>query len=726
MPEELEGSPRPPQDADEELRALARLLRDPARATRAARRFERLELLTEGPRGRVFHARDREDQGCEVELEFVAPGRLTGLEPAERAREIQAFLESFRRVHHVAVLRPRDAGVDPEGRVFLVWDLVQGESVRELLDRCGALPPRQAFEIARQVLQGLEALHAEGRVHGGLLPESVGLAARVPWTRENPFGIGVRLRRAGVEGLRGASASAGQDLFSVATLLAECLTGNRLEPDASNWAGSLAYSPTAALSARARELLEAALSRDALARPASARAFRLALERVPEARGKEAFPARSSPRTVLGLWIGALGLVLLSPVLWRAVSAAGDDAVDEAGRSSTDRGATEAPTHEAEAIARERDALERVSERANHAQEIQDLRDTLRSTLVELETAKKERGELSAELRSAVERSAGLSSALEDSIEGRERAAAASAQERAALERELARARAELRAAPAPGPAPSKEPAESEPLERYAHALSAAEPEGRLDLAALGRFRELASWSSRIRADPALRGLPGAREILGFDYARAFYLDAGVPATAPEAILEAAPDGSWREELGLRARLLADSSRYPGPSGARFLYHTRGSSGEQSWRWEEVRREGASWLVEQRFHDASGALLGSRRLRLARAERSFLEQVLDARDGILAEREIVDLARSGPEFTVRTFAPVEMPLPPAALGVPAAGWVSFRASLARSARRALVFQGEPATVWLSSEFGLVRAEHGGRATHELAYAEFPR
>jgi hypothetical protein len=271
-----------------------------------------------------------------------------------------------------------------------------------------------------------------------------------------------------------------------------------------------------------------------------------------------------------------------------------------------------------------------------------------------------------------------------------------------------------------------------EALARLAAELTAAEPGGRLDLAALGRARELEAWAARIASDPGLSALPAARDVVAFDCARRFYLAGEDAPVLPAGVLKAPRDGGWREELLLRATLLADGSAYPGPSDARFLYHTRDDSGAESWRWEVVRREAtppagaASWLVEQRFFDAAGRSVSTRALRVVRAERSFVEQVLDPRGGTLAESRLFDLARPDPQTSVRTFEIDDVPRPPAELGLGASRWVAFRAALARSERRALVVEGATATLWLSPEFGLVRAEHGGRTTHELVFAELPR
>ncbi len=334
MAEEHEP-PDPPANKnrpDDELRVLARLLKDPERAERPGgpqteiplARFEILGVQRAGPYGRAFRARDRDSQGREVLLHFLTRERPTAFRSAQLAARAEEFLSRLRRVAHAAILRPREAGVNPDGEPFLVWDLVEGETVRELLERKGALPPRHALEIARQILQGLEALHAQGLVHGELIPENVLLARRVPWSRENPFAVGVRLLDTGVASMFDEPIVPEEDLLGVGILLAELLTGVRLTRDASDWAGSHGYFPTASLRRRTRLLLDRALEREPAARFPDVRALRTAIERTSEWKGD----GRSSRRWIARVAVGLALLFLLVflplasfPRWWSAVFA---------------------------------------------------------------------------------------------------------------------------------------------------------------------------------------------------------------------------------------------------------------------------------------------------------------------------------------------------------------------------------------------------------------------
>ena len=58
------------------------------------------------------------------------------------------------------------------GSPFLVSELLEGESLRAVLDR-GALPQRKTIEHGVQIAHGLAAAHEKGIVHRDLKPENI-------------------------------------------------------------------------------------------------------------------------------------------------------------------------------------------------------------------------------------------------------------------------------------------------------------------------------------------------------------------------------------------------------------------------------------------------------------------------------------------------------------------------------------------------------------------------
>jgi eukaryotic-like serine/threonine-protein kinase len=58
------------------------------------------------------------------------------------------------------------------GSPFLVSELLEGESLRDVLD-CGALPQRKAIDYSVQIAQGLAIAHAKEIIDRDLKPENL-------------------------------------------------------------------------------------------------------------------------------------------------------------------------------------------------------------------------------------------------------------------------------------------------------------------------------------------------------------------------------------------------------------------------------------------------------------------------------------------------------------------------------------------------------------------------
>ncbi|HEX8768057.1 MAG TPA: protein kinase, partial [Jatrophihabitans sp.] len=76
------------------------------------------------------------------------------------------------RLSHLNAVAVYDQGSD-DGHVFLVMELVQGRTLRDLLRERGALPPALAVSIMEPVLAALAAAHRAGLVHRDVKPENV-------------------------------------------------------------------------------------------------------------------------------------------------------------------------------------------------------------------------------------------------------------------------------------------------------------------------------------------------------------------------------------------------------------------------------------------------------------------------------------------------------------------------------------------------------------------------
>jgi eukaryotic-like serine/threonine-protein kinase len=164
-----------------------------ARATRAetlSGRWQIIDVLGTGGMGTVYRARDRELDET-VALKMVKRETL-GPDALERFRR---EVKLARRVSHRNVARVFELG-EHEGERFFTMELIEGESLRSLLDRVGPMPMNRLIEIGVAIARGLDAAHQVGVVHRDLKPDNVlvGLDGRIAIT---DFGIAASLEQSG-------------------------------------------------------------------------------------------------------------------------------------------------------------------------------------------------------------------------------------------------------------------------------------------------------------------------------------------------------------------------------------------------------------------------------------------------------------------------------------------------------------------------------------------------
>lgn len=129
-----------------------------------------------------------------VAVKVLKPELAAGLGPERFLREI----EIAAKLNHPHILPVFDSG-EVDGLLYYVMPHVEGESLRNRLDREKQLPLDDALQIAREVADALSYAHSYGIVHRDIKPENVLLAGQ--HARVADFGIARAVTAAGSESL---------------------------------------------------------------------------------------------------------------------------------------------------------------------------------------------------------------------------------------------------------------------------------------------------------------------------------------------------------------------------------------------------------------------------------------------------------------------------------------------------------------------------------------------
>lgn len=285
--------------------------------------FQLCQLLGSGGMGEVWRAIDTRLARA-VALKLLSPARIRDGE--SRARFFQE-VRACSALNHPNIVTVFEAG-EQDGRPFLVMEMIEGETLRKVLER-GPVEPERALDITRQVLLGLAEAHAVGILHRDIKPENVMLRTD-GYVKVVDFGLAQIMRDSvdtritatdavvgtpmymSPEQASGVLLDARSDVFSLGIVLYEMLSGRRPFQGASflQILNAMAQSRPAVipgLSPELRRFLDRSLEREREDRYRDAQEMLLALREVTGSSGHVPvrMPSRAGDVAIVALPLSA-------------------------------------------------------------------------------------------------------------------------------------------------------------------------------------------------------------------------------------------------------------------------------------------------------------------------------------------------------------------------------------------------------------------------------------
>ena len=199
-------------------------------------RYKVTREVGRGAMGVVYEAEDP-NIGRTVALKTIF-AQTIGTNPDEVAQRFKNEARAAGGLSHPNIVTVFDAG-EHEGTLYLAMEFLEGETLEQHLVQRRTISPERAIDITRQICAALDFAHAKGIVHRDIKPANVMLLSNGT-VKITDFGIARTAEAITMTGqvlgtphfmspeqVRGRMVDGRSDMFSVAVMLYEMLTGER-------------------------------------------------------------------------------------------------------------------------------------------------------------------------------------------------------------------------------------------------------------------------------------------------------------------------------------------------------------------------------------------------------------------------------------------------------------------------------------------------------------------
>ena len=195
-------------------------------------RYVAVRLLGSGGVAYIYEASDRYTRKS-VALKINKEQFKDDIEQKERLENEARFAAMFSHPH---ICHINNVG-EYNGQMFISYELMKGQTLKDIIDRRGKFPKEEIVEMMRQILSATEHIHSRGVIHNDIKPDNLfkfsdgniklldfGIAVHVG---EKPSDkVLATVKYAAPEVLTNKQYSVQSDIYSLGILLYEFVTGS--------------------------------------------------------------------------------------------------------------------------------------------------------------------------------------------------------------------------------------------------------------------------------------------------------------------------------------------------------------------------------------------------------------------------------------------------------------------------------------------------------------------